>query len=107
MLMRNLALLGTAMIVACTSAPDGSDKKSAAAGADETPTLPQSCDAAPAQSMVGQSYTDALAEQARGASGAKVVRRLVSGQPVTMEYRGDRLNIEVDEAGKIVSVRCG
>lgn len=107
MLMRNIVLFGTMMIAACTSTPENSDKGSTAAGAGQEATQPQSCDAAPAQFAVGQSYTDALAEQARGASGAKTVRKLMPGQAVTMEYRGDRLNIEVNEAGTVVRVLCG
>ena len=41
------------------------------------------------------------------ASGAKVVRVLRPGMMVTMEYRGDRLNLRIDGQGKILSVTCG
>lgn len=65
------------------------------------------CDATKAQFAVGQAYSDALAEQARTAAGAKIVRRLVPGQIITMEFSGERLNLDTDSAGKVIDVRCG
>ena len=65
------------------------------------------CDATKAQFAVGQAYSDSLAEQARAAAGAKIVRRLVPGQMVTMEYSAERLNLDTDAGGKVTGVRCG
>lgn len=65
------------------------------------------CNADPAQFAIGQAHTDALADKARKAAGAKVVRRLVPGQVVTMEFSPERLNLETDEKGVVVAVRCG
>jgi hypothetical protein len=50
---------------------------------------------------------DAVAEQARSDAGAKHVRVLKPDQRVTMEFDGERLNLEVDAEGRITSVRCG
>ena len=65
------------------------------------------CDAAKAQSLVGQPESAAVAEEARQKSGARTVRWLRPGQIVTMEYRDDRLNLELDSQGKIIAIRCG
>jgi hypothetical protein len=65
------------------------------------------CDAAKAQFAVGQTYSDTLAAEAKAAAGAKVVRQLLPGQAITMEFSGDRLNLETGEGGRVVSVRCG
>ena len=65
------------------------------------------CDADKAQFAVGQPYSDALAEQARAAAGAKVVRQLLPGQAITMEFNAQRLNLESGGDGRVVSVRCG
>lgn len=65
------------------------------------------CDVTKAQFAVGQPYSDALAEQARAAAGAKIVRRLVPGQMVTMEFSAERLNLETGGSGKVAAVRCG
>jgi hypothetical protein len=66
-----------------------------------------SCDAAKAQSLVGERESAAIAEQARQQSGARTVRWLRPGQIVTMEYRDDRLSLPLDEQGKIIAIRCG
>ncbi|WP_042809585.1 I78 family peptidase inhibitor, partial [Xanthomonas citri] len=59
------------------------------------------------QSLVGQPLTDAVGEQARSDAGAKSVRVLKPGQMTTMEFNGERLNLEVDAKNVISSVRCG
>lgn len=65
------------------------------------------CDAAKARFAVGAAFDAALLERARTAAGAAVARRLHPDQPVTMEYRGDRLNLMVGTDGKVSAVRCG
>lgn len=73
----------------------------------EQPADGGSCDAAKAQSFVGEPESAEIAEQARQKSGARTVRWLRPGQIVTMEYRDDRLNLELDAEGKIIAIRCG
>ena len=64
-------------------------------------------DAAPAQSFVGQNTTAKVMEAARVRSGALMVRVLRPGQMITKEFDAQRLNLEVNAAGRIVAVRCG
>ena len=46
--------------------------------------------------------------EARQATGASIVRQIQPGQPVTMDYRRERVTIETDAAsGKIVRAFCG
>ncbi|MCD0258095.1 Elastase inhibitor AFLEI Flags: Precursor [Xanthomonas melonis] len=78
----------------------------APATAPEAPPI-GSCDATQVQSLVGQPMTDAAGEQARNDAGAKSVRVLKPGQMVTMEFNGERLNLEVDAKNIVTSVRCG
>jgi hypothetical protein len=66
-----------------------------------------SCDASQAQTLVGQPLTDALSQQAQQDTGATSVRVLTPGQVVTMEFNGERLNIDVDEKHVVSGVRCG
>nr|WP_305806602.1 I78 family peptidase inhibitor [Stenotrophomonas sp. YIM B06876] len=66
-----------------------------------------SCDASQVQGLVGQPFNDGLLDQAKQDADAHEVRVLKPGQPVTMEFIGERLNIEVDEKGLISDVRCG
>ena len=56
---------------------------------------------------LGERYSDRLARRARRGADARVVRKIEPGQVYTMEFRADRLNLEVDRRGRIRSVRCG
>ena len=99
---------------ACTSTPRDDNASSSAtvapppaadAGAPAAPT--QQCNADAAQSAVGHLATDDLIEKARVDAGATIARALKPGQIVTMEYRGDRLNLRVDAKNVVESVACG
>lgn len=65
------------------------------------------CRADAGQRFVGTPLTGRTTERARRATGAKTVRTIRPGVAVTMDYRVDRLNVEVDDKGDIVAVRCG
>ncbi len=83
----------------------------ACAGRPVTPPpaadAPMACNADAAQRWVGQPATAANIEAARKASGATLVRALKPGQMVTLEYRGDRVNVLQDAAGIIERISCG
>lgn len=119
-LRRPAALIATAALLlalsACTKpAPEEQDEalnqsqqaaQAAAAPAETTPP-PGTCDASQVQGLVGQAYTEAMQAQAKEDAGASTVRVLKPNQPVTMEFIGERLNIEIDEKGSVSGVRCG
>lgn len=65
------------------------------------------CDAAPAQGAIGQSATAKVMEKARIASGAAMARVLRPNQATTMEFNHERLNLILDDKGRIAAVRCG
>ena len=75
--------------------------------ATASPPPPGSCDASKAQFAVGHDAGLAIQDQARERSGAGVVRTVRPGQIITMEYRADRLTVELDASGKVTRVRCG
>lgn len=66
-----------------------------------------SCNAPAAQRFVGQKLDGTVQEGAKTAAGARTVRVIEPGMAVTMDYRYDRLNIEVDDAGRILRIHCG
>jgi hypothetical protein len=74
--------------------------------AAETPAPGTQCDANAAMALVGKP-ADTAAVEAQRLSGARTVRRYRSGDPVTMDFRADRLNVETDAAGTIVKLSCG
>jgi type IV pilus biogenesis protein CpaD/CtpE len=76
-------------------------------GATDIPPAMGACNADAVQSLVGQPSSDALTEQARVDSGAASVRVLSPGDAATMDYREDRLNIDLDDNNVIQALRCG
>jgi hypothetical protein len=65
------------------------------------------CNAAPAQFAVGRNADAALENEARMRAGAKTVRVLKPNQIVTMEFNAERLNLSVDDTGRVTRVNCG
>lgn len=94
--------VATAALAACstTAAPPMSDPMPPSDGTAR-------CNAAPAQTMVGQVATAANVERARTLAGARTARTIKPGMMVTMEYIEGRLNIDVDEKNVMTHIRCG
>lgn len=63
------------------------------------------CNVDAARTYVGQAATPSVAERARQAAGAGVVRMLDKDAVITMEYRADRLNL-ITDAGRIINATC-
>jgi hypothetical protein len=57
-------------------------------------------------SLKGQSFTSSIQGQLSSISGAAEVRILTPKTAATMEAREGRLNVQVDNAGKILSIWC-
>ena len=111
-----VALL-TLGIAACTPKPDEqeqavaqSEQRAEQAAQPAPPTPPAAataCDDSQAQWAIGKKVTDADIEQARKDSGAESARTLKPNQPVTLEFNGNRLNLDVDDTGVVTAIRCG
>lgn len=65
------------------------------------------CNAAAAQRLVGQPADNDLGFEAQRLTGARSLRWIRPGDAVTMDYRPDRLNIELDERHLVARFRCG
>lgn len=65
------------------------------------------CNADAVQSLVGQEATEAVVTKATADSQSASVRVLRPGDAATMDFRQDRLNINVDDAGVIEKIGCG
>jgi hypothetical protein len=73
-----------------------------------TPSPPASaCNADAARFAIGQQADAALLQEAQRRAGAARVRTLAPGQVMTMEFAGDRLNLQVDAGNRVTAVRCG
>ena len=81
---------------------------SAAAAQPANPTGPSAtCRVAAAHFVLGEIYSDTLARRARQRARAREVRKIEPGGVYTMDFRADRLNLDVDRQGRIRAVRCG
>jgi len=65
------------------------------------------CNTQGAQWAVGKSATAKVLEEARVRAGARMARVLHPGQPATMEFDAQRLNLMIDAGGKVKSANCG
>jgi hypothetical protein len=65
------------------------------------------CDDTKGQHLVGRPADAALGAEAQRVTGAGAVRWIRPGDMVTMDYREDRLNIELDERNRVKRPRCG
>lgn len=96
-------LLVGACAPAAPAREPGPDRPPAAAA---PPADTGTCDSSAVADLVGQPAAE-VAGAARLRSGARSVRIYATGQPVTMDFRPDRLNIEHDASGRIVRLLCG
>ncbi|HDS0916857.1 TPA: hypothetical protein QEM85_000213 [Pseudomonas putida] len=102
-----LATLAVAAVLAgCSTGGNaggkaGGDAPAASAGNDGR------CEASGADFAIGKPASADLLEQARKASGSQMARILTPHDVVTLEYRSERLNLNVDEQGKVTRVNCG
>lgn len=96
--MRHAALLLTAILAVTVSSCATPEPPAAAKPVG-------ACNVGAARTYVGQAATPAVAERARQAAGAGVVRMLDKDAVITMEYRADRLNL-ITDAGRIINATC-
>ncbi|QXI40495.1 I78 family peptidase inhibitor [Pseudomonas xantholysinigenes] len=65
------------------------------------------CEASGADFTIGKVASPELLEQARKASGSQMARVLTPHDVITLEYRSERLNLNVDDKGVVTRVNCG
>lgn len=65
------------------------------------------CNAEAVRWVIGREPTQDVVERARVESGSATVRVIRPGEVVTMDHRGDRLNLDVNARGAISGARCG
>ena len=105
-----LTLAGALLLASC--ATPTSDASRETAGPD-TPASPSpeapamACNADKVQWTLGQVADEALVAKARAQAGAERMRVIKPGMAVTMDYREDRLNLDVDADNKVTRAHCG
>lgn len=75
---------------------------------DEAPVMGAGqCDASKLGDLIGKTATSALVADAQQRSMSRTVRVIKPGMAVTMDYRTDRLNIDVTDRNVVTATRCG
>lgn len=120
----SLALAGLFALSACATPsqepPAAEDSADAFAAPppppamDEPGTVPatnedaaMTCDAKAGQWAVGNVADEALVAKVKTDTGSERIRVIRPGMMVTMDYREDRVNLDVDKDNKVLTVRCG
>jgi len=93
-------VISSALLAGCSSKSEPVQAPVAEAGHSR-------CDAAAAQFAIGKQASPALLEQARIKAGAQNARLLGPHDIVTLEYRSDRLNLNLDDNSSVTRVNCG
>lgn len=101
---RPLGLMSTVLLAATLSACATPPAPSAG---EPAPPRPGVCNAEAARAAIGREPTAEIIERARIDSGSATVRVIQPDMAVTMDYREDRLNIDVNARGAITGLRCG
>jgi hypothetical protein len=110
--MRRIAATLTMLsIVACAAPPpaaaEGDGQRKGTMPLQGEANAHAGCDAARAAGLVGKPRSEPLGAEALRRSGARTLRWIPEGSVVTMDYREDRLNIELDRANRVTRIRCG
>ncbi|PZO09210.1 MAG: hypothetical protein DCF27_06210 [Lysobacteraceae bacterium] len=94
-----------AMPVAATAAtpPDTTPPDTTPPAAEE-PAM--TCQADKGQWAIGQIADEALVAKVQAETTSESVRVIKPGMMVTMDYRDDRVNLDVDDDNRVTAVRC-
>ncbi|HQZ32355.1 MAG TPA: I78 family peptidase inhibitor [Arenimonas sp.] len=93
-----IALLALAAVTACASPPETTPP------AAEEPAMV--CQADKGQWAIGQIADEALVAKVKADTTSDRVRVIRPGMAVTMDYREDRVNLDVDADNRVTAVRC-
>lgn len=91
-------------LAACASSNSGDS--AAAPDKPAPPAADDKCKASLVTDLVGQPYDAAMLTKIQGIVGHKNIRPIRPNQPVTMDFREDRLNIDIDKDEKIARFHC-
>ena len=71
------------------------------------PPVGDGCSLSSLNDLVGKPFTPALEADARARAKVRSVRAIRPGMAVTMDFRPDRLNIDIDGKNVVTGFRCG
>lgn len=93
-----IAILSLALLSACTIAQSDATASGPAPATCRNEALAQ---------FAGQPASQELGERMLTASGARAIRWVPKGGVVTMDYREDRITVQLDETNRVERASCG
>jgi hypothetical protein len=93
-------MLAALIVTGCAVAP-ASPPPAPTLGHDST------CNAEPAFGLIGRADTPESRRQALELSGSEMLRVLRPGDGATADYQTGRVNLILDDQGRIAEIRCG
>lgn len=100
------ALAAGFALMACATPPTGASEPTATTP-PSMEEAPMTCQADKGQWAVGQLADEALVAKVKSDTKSERMRVIKPGMAVTMDFREDRVNLEVDADNRVISVRCG
>src|SRR5690606_11837053 len=112
---RCLLLAALLPLAACSTSSSSTNAvppadASAQAGTTTPPQAvenPYECQQEKLEAFAGKTADEATVQQLVGDSGARNARVVKPGMAVTMDFRQDRVTVQVDEQNRIVRASCG
>jgi Peptidase inhibitor I78 family len=75
--------------------------------AQPAPVEAESCNPVLAARYIGARAVPAVRGVIRAVAGLRPIRWIRPGQPITPDLKPQRLNVIIDDAGRIMAMRCG
>ena len=97
--MRKLFLVAPALIAACSTATPQAPSEAA--------QQPAKCERQGTDAFIGQMRSPELEQSILQTTHAKFIRWVDPGMMVTMDYREDRVTVQLGPDHRIIELRCG
>ncbi|MEL6878822.1 MAG: I78 family peptidase inhibitor [Pseudomonadota bacterium] len=102
------ALCACVTLVACNNAaPAPPDPPRPPAAIPNASSYDAECDETAARGYIGKPATQDNGKAIQSATGSMIFQWVLVGQPVTDDYRPNRVRVMYDDAGSISVIRCG
>ncbi|MGM0982547.1 MAG: I78 family peptidase inhibitor [Pseudomonadota bacterium] len=102
-----LTAVGLMLMTACSATNESTVPRDPAPEPPRVNEGDDACGAGRVQDRVGRAFDEALRASLREQSGAEALRVMRPGEAHTLDYRAERLNVRLDERGRITALDCG
>ncbi|MDZ7851921.1 MAG: I78 family peptidase inhibitor [Halomonas sp.] len=102
-----LTAVGLMLMTACTATNESAVLRDPAPEPPRVSEGDDACGASRLQDRVGWEFDAAMGATLSEESGAEALRVMRPGEAHTLDYRAERLNVHLDERGRITALECG